>query len=857
MRTFRLFSLLFFGLLLNLHSQITQKTIDNVYVDSNGVMRWQNTNEEVALFGVNYTTPFAYAYRAHQRLGLSHKKAIDIDVAQMKRLGFDAFRVHVWEKEISDSVGNLLKNEHLDLFDYLLAKLSDNGIKTIITPIAWWGAWWPEPDEPSKGYTQGYRKVELITKPEVRAAQRRYLQQFITHVNPYKKISYKDDPYIVAAEIVNEPNHPDSAQQVTDYINEMVNVLRSSGFKKPIFYNISETWSNVQANAVANADIQGVTFQWYPTSLVHNKMLTGNYLVNVNRYRIPSDRVMNYGSKTKMVYEFDAADVGGSYMYPAMVRSFREQGMQFAAMFAYDPTQIAWSNTEYGTHFLNLLYTPQKAISILIAAEAFRRLPRNTSYGTYPSNNQFGDCRVSYTENLSELNSSDKFYYSNSTQTIPKDIAALQHIVGYGTSLVVHYDGTGAYFLDKLENGIWRLEVYPDALWILDPFERTSVLRQAARLFWNERKIIISLPDLGSNYVIHSLSGTKKISNNIIIPGAYIVSSNNVSPKQINKYLAKKEKFLDGLYRPAAVEPKVYVVNKTSLYALELNPDVFKFQIASEGKVSKAHLYIRRLGWNGFAKHELKNTGGFEYTLVDTPRMLQSGKVEYCVEVESEGKTISFPEGINHSPSRWDFNMKSFWSINIVKEGEPFVLLDVNRDRRDFITPHFNRTMRYTVDYKLGENSNELAVSINIIFSNEAAIPFGLQLATYELTKPIASTLSKYRSLILKGRALKDSSAVISIHLRTLEGKNYSANVPLTNNWNDVTVPLSEFKSAKGLILPNSYPLFLEKEWDSPANEPLNLEQLEQIQVVVDPSNVKTNGERKEVGFEIVSVTLK
>ena len=29
------------------------------FVDAHGVLRWQHTRREVALFGVNYTTPFA------------------------------------------------------------------------------------------------------------------------------------------------------------------------------------------------------------------------------------------------------------------------------------------------------------------------------------------------------------------------------------------------------------------------------------------------------------------------------------------------------------------------------------------------------------------------------------------------------------------------------------------------------------------------------------------------------------------------------------------------------------------------------------------------------------------------------
>ncbi len=36
-----------------------------VRVDEQGVMRWTESGEELALFGVNYSTPFAHAYRAH------------------------------------------------------------------------------------------------------------------------------------------------------------------------------------------------------------------------------------------------------------------------------------------------------------------------------------------------------------------------------------------------------------------------------------------------------------------------------------------------------------------------------------------------------------------------------------------------------------------------------------------------------------------------------------------------------------------------------------------------------------------------------------------------------------------------
>ena len=94
-----------------------------MYVDNKGVMRYTKGGAEAAFFGVNYTVPFAYGYRSIKALNLDLKKEIDKDVYHFARLGIDAFRVHVWDVEIADSAGNLLQNEHLDLFDYLLAVL--------------------------------------------------------------------------------------------------------------------------------------------------------------------------------------------------------------------------------------------------------------------------------------------------------------------------------------------------------------------------------------------------------------------------------------------------------------------------------------------------------------------------------------------------------------------------------------------------------------------------------------------------------------------------------------------------------------------------------------------------------------
>jgi beta-glucosidase/6-phospho-beta-glucosidase/beta-galactosidase len=135
-----------------------QASKNEVYIDQQGRMRWQKDHSEVYLFGVNYTVPFAYGYRSVKALNKDLEKEIDEDVYHLARMGADAFRVHIWDTEISDTSGNLLENEHLKLFDYLVYKLKQRNIKLIITPIAFWGNGYPQRDEKTAGFSSKYNK---------------------------------------------------------------------------------------------------------------------------------------------------------------------------------------------------------------------------------------------------------------------------------------------------------------------------------------------------------------------------------------------------------------------------------------------------------------------------------------------------------------------------------------------------------------------------------------------------------------------------------------------------------------------------------------------------------------------------
>ena len=89
-----------------------------VYIDGEGVVRWRDNRSEVALFGANYVLPTASDYRAAGYLHGDRKRMIDEDMAQFARMGWDGLRLTFWgDWEASDSAGNLIANDHLDLLD--------------------------------------------------------------------------------------------------------------------------------------------------------------------------------------------------------------------------------------------------------------------------------------------------------------------------------------------------------------------------------------------------------------------------------------------------------------------------------------------------------------------------------------------------------------------------------------------------------------------------------------------------------------------------------------------------------------------------------------------------------------------
>lgn len=817
----------------------SQATAD-VYIDDQGIMRWGDTKEEVEGFGVNYTVPFAHAYRMAERLGIPHEKAIDEDVYHFARLGLDLYRVHVWDTEISDSVGNLLENEHLRLFDYAVKKMKERGMKLIITPIAYWGNGWPEPDEATPGFSAKYGKAPSLTHPGAIKAQEKYLYQFLNHVNPYTGLAYKEDPDVIAFEISNEPHHGGSAEQVTEFINKMVQSMRKTGTEKPIFYNMSH--STHLAKGYFDAEIQGGTFQWYPTNLVAGHELQGNFLPNVDKYTFPFADSSRFKKMAKIVYEFDPADIGASYMYPAMARSFREAGLQLAAQFAYDAAYMAPYNTEYGTHYMSLPYAPQKALSLKIASEVFHEIPLYKNFGSYPDNTTFGDFRVDYEQDLAEMVSEEKFFYTNHTTSTPPSPKKLEQIAGYGNSPVVRYEGKGAYFLDRLEKGVWRLEVMPDAIWVQDPFAKISPKKTVSVVNWREWPMSIHLPDLGNAFTVEPLNeGNDHVAQTTdasftVQPGSYLLKKKGATTKWNGNSQWKNIKLKEFVAPPTTLD-KVYVLHKPLREVSVGNQVTIEAKIVSVEAPEEVELHID--GISGSEVLKMEKSGAYTYTATIPKKLIQKGFLHYYIAIKENGAFRTYPSGIVAHPEDWDFYDENPYELRIVEQEAPVYLFNAATDTDELIRQwvkgcglmpaqepgkaeyvlNLEKVPEINPDSNAGKRAHDY--SMRYYFRDKAAGRLG--------------DLSSKKKLVFHGRSLNGQNLPLQLALVMKDGSAFGGIVTICPEQEDYALSLDELKKVKLVNLPRPYPGFLPYYFVNNSSMKLDLNAIESLQFSVGP----------------------
>jgi hypothetical protein len=843
-----------------------------VYLDAAGVVRWGDSKEEVGLYGANYCIMSGSDYRMAGLVSNDRKAMIDEDMAHFARMGWTALRLCSWgDWENADRAGNLIVNEHVDLLDYLIARARARGIYILLTPIHTYDpAFADQVGKPSTnvGFSRYFQREEMGTNPASIAAQVNYIGQLLNHVNRYTGVAIKDEPAILFIEMINEPvHHPEDAAGSVAYINALVDAVRRTGCKKLTFFNVSQDFAI--APAIQRSKVDGVSFGWYPTGLVAGHTLQGNFLQAVDGY--PDMLLPSLKGRPRIVYEFDTADLLSGYLYPAMARTYRSVGAQFATMFAYDMLRTAPFNLGWQTHYLNLVHTPKKAVSAVIAAEAMRRLPRFQSYGRYPENLQFGDFRVGYERDMSELNADDAFMNAGATRSLPRNPKTLSRIVGFESSGAVDYEGSGAYFLDKVRDGVWRLEVYPDEVLVRDPFEQPRPDKTVSRLLYRRWPMTLRLPDLGAQFFAAPINvpsdpaaaRSRAVNGQFPVePGIWLLSrSEQVEraelPAMLNRVGFDEYHVNERLSYPDSVQtlaPKEFLAGA---------PVEIRARIADDGLPDEVKLWVRPAGTRGFgAPIPMQRLRGNEYAGVLAPGVLTPGLYEYAVSVKTADRGETFPGGVPQLPGEWPFHADALWSFRVTPSGTPMRILNPKKDyaRLSFVRPG-ERYRQPFFQLAPAEAADESALSLMLPdLGKDTPARYAAALFIGDVVAARSADAPRADALDIKLRAVGGSAKTLEVVLIERDGTAWSTSVLAGKSWSTVRVPLENLHSARSIHIPSPFPGLWNYWRESAAGrggsgDRIHVENLERLQLTVFPNSGDRAGDDAK-GAAVESILL-
>ncbi len=247
------------------------------------------------------------------------------------------------------------------------------------------------------------------------------------------------------------------------------------------------------------------------------------------------------------------------------------------------------------------------------------------------------------------------------------------------------YDGEGTYFLDKVRPGLWRLEVYPDAVPVQDPFEPPSADKIVTRAIHRSWPMTVALPDLGDTFTVQPVTaGNRRIERAVggraaVAPGVYVLSAAGaVDQATLPAHMghlrfAEYHAPLADTLPPAAVllGPRAIPAGRDAqLHA----------RLVHGAAPDSSVLFIRRRADPSYRGYRMRMVRGYDYAATIPAAELREGPHEVVVTVFHGRSSVSFPGGAAQAPTGWNYSDRSAWPVDVTGPRTPLRLFDAAFD---------------------------------------------------------------------------------------------------------------------------------------------------------------------------------
>jgi hypothetical protein len=524
-------------------------------------------------------------------------------------------------------------------------------------------------------------------------------------------------------------------------------------------------------------------------------------------------------------------------------------------------------------------------LGMKVAAEAFRRAPLYKDYGEYPGNTSFEGVRISYAEDLAEFVTDQKYYYTNHTSTRPPAPGRLEHVAGYGSSPIVGYPGRGAYFLDWLAAGVWRLEVMPDAIWVRDPFEKPSPMKRVAVIAWNQWPMRIDLPDLAENFRAAGLNDGNHFSGQadgrtlMVRPGVYLLTRNGLTTKwdredkwenlTLKEFVAP-EPSVDRTYvlhEPAVeatagknVRVTATVVSPQVVEKVELVAYLPKAAVSRSPHVEPDQ-HVQPGGGNrpgpggpdngGAQTFEMTRVSGLEYSTEIPGDQVHAGTLRYHIAVRGPDGYTTFPSEIDAFPTDWVFYGKP-WQTRIVPAGSPILLFDAAADTRMVTTQ--SRDFSYDLVPSDRPGLSALEVVARDLDRDEHDHSF--RFFFRDKIGARNSELGSVSKIAMYGRSATNKPCQLQLALVTADAIAYGGLVTVQPEHGTYAIPLNALQKVRSPNIPHGYPVFIHYWSSTSAEIPLNVHRIESVLVSIGPG-IPSNEYGSAHGVQIERIWLE